>query len=958
MPVAAPSAAREVPSHAEPLTELEQRYLTAIDHQFRSLQRIVSLRGEAGEGATAGPACSQAGHEVLLQRLERRLELWGSRLGQERYRRNFPRMLRDLQARLRRLEAEVAAPAPAVVEAPRAEGQTLPDSDSAERVCKRGSPPAVPTPPPDGVTQLAPANDDCAAAAILVAGTVSGETLTATTDGSTTCGGSGPDVWFRYVAVADGLVQFDTVGSDYDTVLSLHSGCPGTTDNQLECNDDWFGLQSRVVHAMTVGQEVLVRVGGCCGGDTGNFQLNAGAVGGISGTVSDASTGLPLDGVDMRLSDALGYWVMGDQTNGDGAYEFPGVGAGTYYVSTRYTEDYVDELYDDFVCQPGCDEELGTPIIVVAGETTGGIDLELRRGGRIVGEVTGEPDGRPLGGSRLELYGESGDWVDSTTANPAGEYRFDGLAPGIYFVRTDNYSSDYLDELYDDIPCPGWCDPTLGTPIVVDYETISHADLSLSLGGSISGQVTAAASGRPLDGALATVYDDAGGYVEDGYASSSGTYVVRGLQGGTYFVQVERSDYLSELYDDVPCPGYCDPLGGTPVAVSIGTDTTGVDFELDREGAFTGTVVEAAGGEPISGAEVDAWNSAGEWLGYGGQVDPAGVYSVTGLAAGTYFATTQNDDGYLDELYDDLPCAFGLCLVGGGTPIAVATGLTTEGINFVLDTGGAIAGTVSDIVTGDGLDVELRVWTPGPGDVATADTDGFGGYFVSGLPTGSYTIRTSGWSGWTDELYDDIPCEWGCEPAVGTPVAVTSGATTSAIDFALCGRPHLSVSFPPSADPDSWIDGCFVRINGVAAPAAAGCPAIDRIEWEWGDDSGGSGAFPAEHTYARGVTLPVVRVSAVDIYGHTTWVDAELNVWDCLPPGTCGHPEGRALIGLTFDHTATVQACTQISVGPDFHLVQPGDLTLAAGEVIEFRNGVTIHDQCRLAVSHTLTPPP
>jgi hypothetical protein len=363
MPVAAPSAAREVPSHAEPLTELEQRYLTAIDHQFRSLQRIVSLRGESGEGATAGPACSQAGHEVLLQRLERRLELWGSRLGQERYRRNFPRMLRDLQARLRRLEAEVAAPAPAVVEAPRAEGQTLPDSDSAERVCKRGSPPAVPTPPPDGVTQLAPANDDCAAAAILVAGTVSGETLTATTDGSTTCGGSGPDVWFRYVAVADGLVQFDTVGSDYDTVLSLHSGCPGTTDNQLECNDDWFGLQSRVVHAMTVGQEVLVRVGGCCGGDTGNFQLNAGAVGGISGTVSDASTGLPLDGVDMRLSDALGYWVMGDQTNGDGAYEFPGVGAGTYYVSTRYTEDYVDELYDDFVCQPGCDEELGTPIM-------------------------------------------------------------------------------------------------------------------------------------------------------------------------------------------------------------------------------------------------------------------------------------------------------------------------------------------------------------------------------------------------------------------------------------------------------------------------------------------------------------------------------------------------------------------------------------------------------------------
>jgi hypothetical protein len=33
----------------------------------------------------------------------------------------------------------------------------------------------------------------------------------------------------------------DTGGVDagIDTVISVHSGCPGTTANQLACNDDW-----------------------------------------------------------------------------------------------------------------------------------------------------------------------------------------------------------------------------------------------------------------------------------------------------------------------------------------------------------------------------------------------------------------------------------------------------------------------------------------------------------------------------------------------------------------------------------------------------------------------------------------------------------------------------------------------------------------------------------------------
>jgi hypothetical protein len=129
-----------------------------------------------------------------------------------------------------------------------------------------------------------PTGDECADAIPITPGTWMGSTATATNDGSATCGVSNksPDVWFSYTADGYELVSAQTCGTNWDTVLSVHSGCPGTADNQVNCNDDFCSFQSRVQFSAEPGQEFLIRVAGWQGA-TGPFTLALSATDTIKG---------------------------------------------------------------------------------------------------------------------------------------------------------------------------------------------------------------------------------------------------------------------------------------------------------------------------------------------------------------------------------------------------------------------------------------------------------------------------------------------------------------------------------------------------------------------------------------------------------------------------------------------------------------------------------------------------
>ena len=120
-----------------------------------------------------------------------------------------------------------------------------------------------------------PVNNDCADATVITEATIPGTTLGATNDGSTTCGPSdtSPDVWYSYTASEAGTLYVSMAGTSgfVETVLSVHSGCPGNADNTLACNSG--ASQSGVVIPVEGEQTYLIRASGANGAE-GDFVLD------------------------------------------------------------------------------------------------------------------------------------------------------------------------------------------------------------------------------------------------------------------------------------------------------------------------------------------------------------------------------------------------------------------------------------------------------------------------------------------------------------------------------------------------------------------------------------------------------------------------------------------------------------------------------------------------------------
>jgi hypothetical protein len=120
------------------------------------------------------------------------------------------------------------------------------------------------------------------------------------------------------------------------------------------------------------------------------------------------------------------------------------------------------------------------------------------------------------------------------------------------------------------------------------------------------------------------------------------------------------------------------------VTVVLGQVTTGIDFQLTVGGKIGGRLTDAVTGAPIPWVSVGMYESANlQFVGYG-TTNFDGVYiSESPLPRGEYLALTFAP-GYLDELFDNVPCAAG-CNADLAQRIRVQPGRTTTGIDFALD---------------------------------------------------------------------------------------------------------------------------------------------------------------------------------------------------------------------------------------------------------------------------------
>lgn len=147
--------------------------------------------------------------------------------------------------------------------------------------------------PPRPGSGVAPTNDSMASAQRLVgaSGSVTNTNERATRENGEPAlvGGGGRTVWHRWQAPAAGMVTFQTVGSDFDTVLGVFRGTSPAGLVALAQNNDIDGRQvaSRVSALVQSGEELWVGVDGvaAASGDVrvGTLRLEWALAAGVAG---------------------------------------------------------------------------------------------------------------------------------------------------------------------------------------------------------------------------------------------------------------------------------------------------------------------------------------------------------------------------------------------------------------------------------------------------------------------------------------------------------------------------------------------------------------------------------------------------------------------------------------------------------------------------------------------------
>jgi hypothetical protein len=174
--------------------------------------------------------------------------------------------------------------------------------------------------------------------------------------------------------------------------------------------------------------------------------LAAEARGKISGEVTNASSHVPLEGIEVCAS-STNYELLTEEeakyasgcakTGANGEYTVSELRPESYYVEFGLPFEsklnYIAQLYNDKF-----HFSEASSVSVVAGETTAGIDAELSPGAEIAGRVTDAETGAPIGGAvacALSINAQGGvesSWCAVTEAS--GEYTIRGLMSGAWKV--------------------------------------------------------------------------------------------------------------------------------------------------------------------------------------------------------------------------------------------------------------------------------------------------------------------------------------------------------------------------------------------------------------------------------------------------------------------------------------------------------------------------------------------
>lgn len=240
-------------------------------------------------------------------------------------------------------------------------------------------------------------------------------------------------------------------------------------------------------------------------------------------------------------------------------------------------------------------------------------------------------------------------------------------------------------------------------------------------GGTLSGLVSDADSTLAIAGVSIEVYDGAT-LVAETTSGDDGAYSVALSAGDGYSVDAGAAGYVTASQNGV---------------VIVEGETTVLDFELsalgDGTGTIEGVVRDAVTSNGIENATIEIYDGA--TLLATASTNANGNYSVE-VTAGQNYEVSVSSAGFIPASYFDVD-------------LAEDETVTLESILQIADTysgNGTIAGTITDSITGTGLDgvtITLRggLNVQSGASVATGTTAGGGAYTIADVPTGYYTAE-------------------------------------------------------------------------------------------------------------------------------------------------------------------------------------------------------------------------
>ncbi|HEY2881045.1 MAG TPA: SdrD B-like domain-containing protein, partial [Pirellulales bacterium] len=451
--------------------------------------------------------------------------------------------------------------------------------------------------------------------------------------------------------------------------------------------------------------------------------------------------------IDLR--DSNGVFIKSTTTDSEGNYKFDGLVPGTYSVFEHQPAGYLEGMDMIGTINGVPVGSHGGPDLLSQISLTSGQDgihydfcemLPVSISGKVWNDTNGNCSYQPgtdipLAGVQIDLRDADGNFVESTTTDAQGNYKFDGLVPGTYSVF-EHQPAGYLEGMDMigtingvSVGSHGGTDLLSQISLTSGQNGIEY-DFCEMLPVSISGKVWNDTNGNcsyqpgtdiPLAGVQIDLRDSNGVFIKSTLTDANGDYKFDGLVPGTYSVFEHQPAGYLEGMDMVGT------INGTQVGTHGGTDLlsnitltsgqNGIEYDFCEmlPVSIAGKVWNDTNGNcsyqpgtdiPLAGVQIDLRDSNGLFIA-STTTDVNGNYKFDGLVPGTYSVFEHQPAGFLEGM--DMIGTIDGVPVGshGGTDLLSQIALTSGQNGIEYDFCEVLPASISGYVFQDGPAIQL-----------------------------------------------------------------------------------------------------------------------------------------------------------------------------------------------------------------------------------------------------------